>query len=301
MFKKGVTGLLSFAMLLTALMPVIAEPRTIDLSAMTPAELQEFKSEVEKEYKAATDFPSSTEKTLTENVKSLFEQQFSTGSDYSYPWLGFSTSRSRTMYSLSGNCTVRYADKSRNSYDVSAYYWYNESSQKFVLALYMLDKTITIKNDEAIANIEKYLDQATLNLLGSTSTASTGSNFTGSSEDTTIGMAFDTKNYPKLAYEKAYRKPDDYKGKRVSFSGKVLQVGDGWFGAKYYRIATSGSSKDVVYVTIDGKNLDVQLMEDDRVTVYGKYDGNTTYTTVLGSTVTIPSVEAEKIELNKKK
>ena len=150
----------------------LAAPMTIDLQEMTPAQLQEFKKQVEQEYNAATDFPSKTVEMLTENVKSLFESTFSNGESYSYPWLGFSTSRSRSMYMLSGNCTVKYSDGSRQSYDVSAYYWYDDAAQKFNLALFLLDKTVTIKNDVAVEQISIYLDEATKSLLDSSPASS---------------------------------------------------------------------------------------------------------------------------------
>ena len=39
------------------------------------------------------------------------------------------------------------------------------------------------------------------------------------------------------------------------------------------------------------------VLEDDRVVVYGRLDGNYTYTSIWGNSVTVPSVVADKIEL----
>ena len=107
---------------------------------------------------------------------------------------------------------------------------------------------------------------------------------------------YSKQSYPSIDYDGAARYPDSYKGDQTSFSGKVLQVIEG-YGYTSYRISSKGNYENVVYVTLDDENVTVPLIEDDKVTVYGKYDGNYSYTTVLGSKMTIPKVEAERINL----
>lgn len=46
------------------------------------------------------------------------------------------------------------------------------------------------------------------------------------------------------------------------------------------------------------KEGESRLLEDDIVTLYGKNMGTVSYVSVLGSTVTLPCVYAEYIELN---
>ncbi len=106
---------------------------------------------------------------------------------------------------------------------------------------------------------------------------------------------YDTISYPLIDYKNASRYPDQYKGKNVRFSGKVLQVIDTWLG-KAYRISSSGSWDNVVYVLDMGEDS-VPLIEDDYVTVFGTYAGNMTYETVMGAKMTIPEVYGEKIKL----
>ena len=107
---------------------------------------------------------------------------------------------------------------------------------------------------------------------------------------------YDKTSYPGIKYSDAARYPSNYKGSKCSFSGKVLQVVDGW-GSTSYRISSKGNYNDVIYVTINNSDLLVPILEDDKVTVYGTYDGNYSYTTIFGAQMTIPSVNAERINV----
>lgn len=112
---------------------------------------------------------------------------------------------------------------------------------------------------------------------------------------------YSEKSYPKIKYEDAYRYPDSYEGQNVSFSGRVLQVvkkeNRSW--ESVLRVSSRGRGDDVVYVTIDSSSITTPVLEDDTVTVYGTYDGNYTYETIMGKSVTIPSVDAERIDVKK--
>ena len=105
---------------------------------------------------------------------------------------------------------------------------------------------------------------------------------------------YDKVSYPAINYDQAARYPSSYKGDKCSFSGRVLQVIDGW-GSKTYRISSRGRWDNVVYVTIKSSDITTPIIDDDNVTVYGVYDGNYTYTTIMGASLTIPSVQAERI------
>ncbi len=107
---------------------------------------------------------------------------------------------------------------------------------------------------------------------------------------------YDQQSYPVIKYTEAFRYPSDYEGKNVSFSGRVLQVADGW-GYTILRVSSKGRYDNVVYVTIDDDDITTPILEDDNVTVYGTYDGNYTYETIMGGSVTIPSVDAERINV----
>lgn len=108
---------------------------------------------------------------------------------------------------------------------------------------------------------------------------------------------YDSISYPTGNYTNIMRSPSEYKGKPMSIYGRVLQVSDGLF-YKVLRVATRGRWNDVFYVTCPGSSAD-GIIEEDYITVYGECDGTETYTTIMGGSVTIPSIDAEEIFLGK--
>lgn len=110
------------------------------------------------------------------------------------------------------------------------------------------------------------------------------------------------KVYNQLNFKEISRDPESYKGQYYSFSGKVLQVLEGYsYGgttSMEMRIATRGGYDDVVYVTYERPDGDKRILEDDRVTVYAECNGLYTYETVIGGSVTLPMFEAEAVSFN---
>ena len=86
-------------------------------------------------------------------------------------------------------------------------------------------------------------------------------------------------------------------------SGEVIQVVEASSSAYYciYRVditrGSYGIYTDTVYIYYDGYGKTPRILEDDIVTFYGRYDGLTSYTTVMGATVTLPCIYAEYIEI----
>jgi len=99
-------------------------------------------------------------------------------------------------------------------------------------------------------------------------------------------------------YKDIERNPDQYKGKPAVFRGKVIQVAEGSFNTVVYRVATKGDFDDVVYVTYKRQEGEPRVLENDIVEIYGDLEGVTTYTSVLGGNITIPSVKARYIIIN---
>lgn len=103
----------------------------------------------------------------------------------------------------------------------------------------------------------------------------------------------------RISYDSLSRTPDNYKGSRVKFSGYVVQVCSEASSSLYYstyRVATSGRYDNVVYVKIDNYDSGSRILEDDYITFYGEFSGLYSYKTVLGSSLTIPSVTAEYVD-----
>lgn len=104
--------------------------------------------------------------------------------------------------------------------------------------------------------------------------------------------------YEKLDYKGVSRNPDEYEGRYVKFSGKVLQVIEYFdYGLVSFRVASRGNYDDVVYVSMEVPENYSRILEDDRVEVSGTYGDLYSYETVRGDTVTIPLVYADLITL----
>lgn len=115
----------------------------------------------------------------------------------------------------------------------------------------------------------------------------------------------------KKGYETGYtytdlaRRPDDYIGKKVKFKGEVLQVLESsWTDEIEIRLATKknswgGYSDDVIYIHFDKSLISERILEEDIITIYGVAEPLKSYTSIFGSTITLPMVKVDKIELNK--
>ena len=101
-----------------------------------------------------------------------------------------------------------------------------------------------------------------------------------------------------VSYKNLARNPSKYEGRKVKFTGKVLQVQESIWG-NVYRIGTGGWRyyDDVLYVTYNASSMKSRILEDDMVTLWGKADGLRTYQSILGASITIPEIEAKFISI----
>lgn len=107
---------------------------------------------------------------------------------------------------------------------------------------------------------------------------------------------YDSVSYPKASYEDILRDPSAHYGDQIRISGRVVQKLQSG-STVVLRVATRRYD-DVFYVKYSTNDVDARVIEDDRVTVYGVCLGDYTYETVMGASVTIPYMRAEKIEFN---
>ena len=66
------------------------------------------------------------------------------------------------------------------------------------------------------------------------------------------------------------------------------------------RMNVDGDSDKNLYVVFDEDLLDFNLLVGDEITIYAEFKGLYSYTTVLGSSLSVPKVEAYIIELEEK-
>ena len=110
----------------------------------------------------------------------------------------------------------------------------------------------------------------------------------------------------KYGFSEIARAPGQYKGKMAKFTGEVIQVQQEMLLGKIYYVMRVNITKtgnyytyytDTIYVTYTADEDDPRILEDDIVTMYGELQGEKTYTTVMGASVTIPSFSAEYIDI----
>lgn len=103
------------------------------------------------------------------------------------------------------------------------------------------------------------------------------------------------------SYDSIARDPEKYKGTKATYTGKVVQVieGDGY---NQYRVnitrGSYGIYKDTIYVSYLPSSDESRILENDIITIYGTNSGTISYETVMGATLTIPSVIAVYIDVH---
>jgi len=117
-------------------------------------------------------------------------------------------------------------------------------------------------------------------------------------EEEQARLAEEKKGYNTgITFEQLARTPDDYNGKKVKFSGKVLQVIEGTDEIKL-RIAVNNDYDKVILVGYDPDIVDMRVLEDDKITIMGESVGLYSYESTGGATITIPAIVVDIIEFN---
>ena len=118
-----------------------------------------------------------------------------------------------------------------------------------------------------------------------------GSSNSSSSSDSALSPDAYKKLCSVYVCKDVERNPDDYVGKYMKVTGKVLQSQN-----DIYRVKDSDGS--TWYITYKIKDGESRILEDDTVTFYGECNGLKTYTALLGQEVTIPELKAEYAEIS---
>lgn len=104
-----------------------------------------------------------------------------------------------------------------------------------------------------------------------------------------------------IPYKDLARNPDNFNGNHVLYTGKVIQVMEDGNDIQLRVNITKddyGYYDDTIFVTYTKKSTEGRILEDDIITIWGTANGNITYTTVLGSEMTIPRVDARVVKVN---
>lgn len=100
-----------------------------------------------------------------------------------------------------------------------------------------------------------------------------------------------------ITYDQLARTPDDFEGKKVKFTGKVLQVIE-HTGKNFVhiRLAVDSDYNSVLYCRYKTNIITSRILEDDIITIYGTSFGLYSYEATSGATITIPAVIIDKID-----
>ncbi len=109
-----------------------------------------------------------------------------------------------------------------------------------------------------------------------------------------------------IDFDTLARNPDKYKGNNYKFTGEVIQVQESaWSDEVELRVdITKVTSEyiddyytDTIYCTVEIPEGEDNILEDDIITFWGTCQGEYSYTSVLGSSVSLPEVEIKYYEI----
>lgn len=100
-----------------------------------------------------------------------------------------------------------------------------------------------------------------------------------------------------LVYSDVSRNPEQFKGKATKVSGTVIQVQEmTLLGTTSVVLRVDAGNDNIWYITYTRPEGESRILEDDWITCYGECEGVESYTTVLGSQITIPSMKMKYYE-----
>ena len=160
------------------------------------------------------------------------------------------------------------------------------------ISLFGADKTVNLINCQIIttgittAEIENSHNEALQNAQKEQAEKET---------ETANALAKEIQEYMNscmtVKYSDVERNPQKYKGTLIKVTGKVIQVSEGWFNTVTLRVKQSDG--DIWYITYTRSDDEPRIIENDKLTFYGKCTGVETYRNILGGNVTIPAMEAK--------
>lgn len=106
-----------------------------------------------------------------------------------------------------------------------------------------------------------------------------------------------------FTYKDIQRNPDNFKDKPIKITGKVIQASEGFLDSVTFRVAADAGEydlylDDIYLVTYKYKDGESKILEDDMVRFYGVCNGTTSYKSITGQAITIPSATLKYYDIN---
>lgn len=99
-----------------------------------------------------------------------------------------------------------------------------------------------------------------------------------------------------LTFEQMAREPKAYFATKGIFTGKVVQVVKGDL-FHTMRLAIDGDYKKMVKVDYANEASSKNVLEGDNITVYGIFEGESSYTSTSGAKITLPQIHGLLIDI----
>lgn len=99
-----------------------------------------------------------------------------------------------------------------------------------------------------------------------------------------------------LTFEQMAREPKGYFATKGIFTGTVVQVVKGDL-FHTMRLAIDGDYKKMVKVDYANEASSKNVLEGDNITVYGIFEGESSYTSTSGAKITLPQIHGLLIEI----
>lgn len=113
-----------------------------------------------------------------------------------------------------------------------------------------------------------------------------------------LDIPSDVEYRTDITFDDLSRKPGDYEGEYVEFSGEVIQLSE-YDDEIDLRVATASNGyDDVVYVVYEPDITSERILEDDKITFRGVYYGIYQYESTAGALISIPLIIALEVERN---
>ena len=102
-----------------------------------------------------------------------------------------------------------------------------------------------------------------------------------------------------ITFENLARTPDAYKGKKVKFTGKIIQVISG-SNSSQYRLAVNSDYDQILYIEVSKSQLSSgNILDNDNISIQGISLGTIDYKSALGGQITVPAVTVDSFTINK--
>ena len=98
-----------------------------------------------------------------------------------------------------------------------------------------------------------------------------------------------------ITYDQLARTPDEYKGKKVKFTGRVVQLIENDSEINI-RLAVDDNYDTIIFGGYDPSIVSSRVLEEDVITIYGNSIGLYSYESTLGGKITVPGIWIEKID-----